>query len=227
MSLNINNRSTTNLNLDGRPLKILSIDGREVYSAGGLPNRYQQVEYLESTGAQYIDTGIIPTRDCKIELTLQYTSAEAWKWAFGVFVGELHWLGLRTTNKSNTIDFLPFGGSVTKDGTTILEKHNYILDLKNKYYYVDGTRGSLPWTNFYELDNIYIFALNYTSGQTVPRFSEVKMFEYIYYENDIKLQHFIPCYRKSDNKPGMYDLIGRKFYTNAGSGDDFILGPDV
>ena len=30
-------------------------------SAGGLPPEYQQVEYLESTGTQYIDTGVNPS----------------------------------------------------------------------------------------------------------------------------------------------------------------------
>lgn len=38
--------------------------------------------------------------------------------------------------------------------------------------------------------------------------------------------HLVPCYRKSDNKPGMYDLINDVFYTNAGTGE-FIVGPDV
>jgi len=35
-----------------------------------------------------------------------------------------------------------------------------------------------------------------------------------------------PCYRKSDNKPGMYDLTNGVFYTNAGSGE-FIYGPII
>ena len=36
-------------------------------------------------------------------------------------------------------------------------------------------------------------------------------------------RNFIPCYRKSDNKPGMYDLVTNTFYTNIGTGD-FIIG---
>lgn len=35
-----------------------------------------------------------------------------------------------------------------------------------------------------------------------------------------------PCYRKSDNEPGMYDVINNVFYTNVGSGS-FGVGPDV
>lgn len=31
----------------------------------GLPSEYQEVEYLESTGTQYIDTGVIPNEKQK------------------------------------------------------------------------------------------------------------------------------------------------------------------
>jgi len=36
----------------------------------------------------------------------------------------------------------------------------------------------------------------------------------------------IPCYRKSDMKPGMYDVVNGEFKTSATSGE-FILGPSV
>lgn len=29
---------------------------------------------------------------------------------------------------------------------------------------------------------------------------------------------FVPCYRKSDNKPGMYDLVTNEFFSNQGTG---------
>ena len=37
---------------------------------------------------------------------------------------------------------------------------------------------------------------------------------------------FIPCYRKSDDKPGMYDLITKQFFINQGEGE-FLVGPNV
>ena len=37
---------------------------------------------------------------------------------------------------------------------------------------------------------------------------------------------FIPCYRKSDNVAGMYDLVSEQFFTNVGTGE-FIVGPNV
>lgn len=52
-----------------------------------------------------------------------------------------------------------------------------------------------------------------------------KLFEFEI-QNDMYHYHLIPCYRKSDNVAGLYDLVTQHFFTNEGS-DSFIVGPDV
>lgn len=47
----------------------------------------------------------------------------------------------------------------------------------------------------------------------------------LYDANQIILD-LVPCYRKSDSEPGMYDLVTKQFFTNAGTGE-FLVGPDV
>lgn len=47
----------------------------------------------------------------------------------------------------------------------------------------------------------------------------------IYDEHELE-RDFIPCYRKSDNVIGMYDLVYKEFYTNQGTGV-FTKGNDV
>lgn len=44
--------------------------------------------------------------------------------------------------------------------------------------------------------------------------------------NDIPVRDLIPCYRKSDNVIGMYDIINNNFYTNAGTGS-FTKGSNL
>lgn len=39
------------------------------------------------------------------------------------------------------------------------------------------------------------------------------------------IRNFIPCYRKSDNEVGLYDLVNDVFYTNQGTGS-FTYGVD-
>ena len=53
-----------------------------------------------------------------------------------------------------------------------------------------------------------------------------KIYEFKLYDNDILVRNFIPCYRKIDNVPGMYDVVNGVFYTNAGT-DEFITDPII
>ena len=46
------------------------------------------------------------------------------------------------------------------------------------------------------------------------------------WDDDILVRNFVPCYRVSDNKPGLYDLVNDEFLTNSGTGE-FTLGPEV
>ena len=41
------------------------------------------------------------------------------------------------------------------------------------------------------------------------------------------MSNLLPCYRKSDNKPGIYDIINNRFYVNSAPSGDFTVGPDV
>ena len=51
-------------------------------------------------------------------------------------------------------------------------------------------------------------------------------FEFILEEDGVELYNLVLCYRKADNKGGMYDIINNEFHTSAGTGE-FIVGPDV
>ena len=39
-----------------------------------MPSGYTEVEYIESTGTQYIDTGFTPNQDTRMLLDFQYTA---------------------------------------------------------------------------------------------------------------------------------------------------------
>ena len=64
------------------------------------------------------------------------------------------------------------------------------------------------------------------------------VYELMCWKNNELVRNFIPCYSTTSvinvdgnsvptNTKGLYDLVEGKFYTNQGSGDDFIAGPDV
>ena len=72
--------------------------------------------------------------------------------------------------------------------------------------------------------NISLFG-DYRGG-SIQRAKYTRMYYWKMIENGIVMRHMIPCYRKYDSVIGMFDLIGRRFYTNAGSGT-FTKGANI
>lgn len=65
-------------------------------------------------------------------------------------------------------------------------------------------------------------------GWSDPQWTAYGSYYYVkvYGNDDSLIADFVPCYRKSDNKAGLYDLISEMFYNSDGS-NDFISGPNA
>ena len=63
---------TTSVN-DNLSLSVRKPEYDVAYNANFFPDGYKEVEYIESTGTQYIDTGYIPKTNTKLELTVSFS----------------------------------------------------------------------------------------------------------------------------------------------------------
>ena len=70
---------------------------------------------------------------------------------------------------------------------------------------------------------IYIFAGN-DKGSALK--SKIKLYEFKITDGNTIIHEYIPCYRKSDNNAGLYDIVDRIFYPNNGTGT-FKKGDNV
>ena len=160
-----------------------------------VPNEYQEVEYLESTGTQYINTGI--KGESKWQITNQYTtpsdssqilvgcgeSAGQWfgqnnkKYALGTSSDYIYNVSSQT--KANIlIDFTPNGVSSTIGDET----KNRPGSLTNNNYYLFGRR-----------------------SDSVTFYSYAQIYKAKVYQNNELVRDLVPVIR-NDGKPGMLDL---------------------
>ena len=58
------------LTIDGKNTVRLKVNGSVVWK--GLPEGYTRLDYIETTGTQYIDTGFIPNQDSRIVCEFMY-----------------------------------------------------------------------------------------------------------------------------------------------------------
>lgn len=182
-----------------------------------LPPQYQQVEYLESTGTQYIDTGVTISKSKSIECEVMPISVSGFTSLYGIYEAA-HFVTAWITN--NRLENQRFGTQTVAAPIQYGIKH--IILHSDKGFVIDGTNYAYSSQDDFESTNtLYIFKTNNFGLLAIAR-----LYKFIIYNNGVQFLSLIPCYRKSDNVAGMYDLVNDVFYTNQGTGT-FTKGPDV
>ncbi len=194
--------------------------------AATLPAGYTELEYLESTGTQYIDTGIsLQSNNVVYDFTIIDNQRESNKSLFG---SQTPYSGILNSFGGNVTTKRLFAGSTsgTNIGYTVSEnKKHHILTLNNGSAELK-TDGVVIGTATYSgtvVNNkdIYLFANN---GASSSQYSSYKLFHFAIYDNNILVRNFIPA--QQGTTVGLYDTVSGQFFTNAGTGD-FVAGPAV
>ena len=181
-----------------------------------LPKEYTEVDYIEGTGTQYIDTGIYGSLD--IEIKIQATNNN--------YSGQL--LGdITTSNQAISCNFgvnnvgSRFGDKAANASLNTFITYNvpFILkENKNGIYINDIQRIAFNTeTDFTTTNTLLLFNRNSNSGATTASWKG-RLYYCQIYDGDTLIRDFIPCYRNSDVKVGLYDLISKSFFENAGNG---------
>ena len=187
-----------------------------------LPDAYQEVEYLQSSGTQFIDSGYAPNGNSKVifDSILGVGSVSS-----DIRQGR-HADGQRLSLAlvSSKLEFA-IGGYLSVNYNTANQRHTYELDVPSRQGKMDGTTlatfSASSWTS---QQTLYFFARHMSSGQ--DGLGNVRNYSVEVYEQGQLVRQYIPCYRKSDDEPGMYDTVNDVFYTNIGTGT-FIVGSDI
>ena len=197
-----------------------------------LPDIYQEVEWLEGDGNQIIDINYTYSNvlDAKILIDFSCVPVSGTYftngWSGAVFGGP-------NVAVSNTNHFAYTAG-INDTETTVTtvsgRRYTYDLDIPNDYYKVIDTTNSSVVVDIKHLSSqsragsTYsgcIFGYVTTNGQRNAR--AMKIYSAQFWDSGVIVRNFIPCYRISDHKPGMYDMVTQSFYINQGSGE-FTLG---
>lgn len=136
-----------------------------------------------------------------------------------------YWLGINNTgalySRFGTVN--ASSQPTLTSGTT----YNIKVDVPNRTLYVNND--SYTFTNSVISDitkSIFLGNINAPVGATLNLGGTASYRSMKITKNDNILHNFIPCYRKSDNEAGLYDIVTNTFSANAGTGA-FAVGSDV
>lgn len=214
-----------------------------VTDPNALPSAYQEVDYIEASGGQYIDTGVKASDHADgIGYTMDGNAAGfAVSGTTNYFFGALSG-GVRTGNVSIGTSSVGFdagilllcgsaSGAVRQTGFTFGE--DFTLTVTASSAVSDTTmalngaaanRQSYVTTAAMPAANIYLLACN---GIDTSRSFKGKLYSFAMTAADgTPIRNFVPCYRKADGVIGLYDAVSGVFYTNQGTGA-FTKGADV
>ena len=181
-----------------------------------LPSRYTLVDYIESTGTQYIDTTYVPTNLTKWEMSAQFTELTDINQFNGRYDGTVLPSGQRFDIALGSQYFILNGGDQTiTTYPSDTNKHTFIVDMAKRKSYIDNNAYNISTHIFNSQRSVYLFA---RQANTVEYKSKEKIYYCKFYEDNILKMYLIPCYRNSDNEVGLYDLISNTFFTNQGTG---------
>ncbi|MGO5077457.1 hypothetical protein ACTQ3J_06465 [Oscillospiraceae bacterium LCP25S3_E3] len=178
---------------------------------------YTELEYIESTGTQYIDTKYICSNDTKIEIDFAIGSFDTRNALFGIIdssVGANSYFYSWINNKKLQLRFGQFGKTMS---TELEIGQRYVLiQGKQKASVNDVELGGWSNTLTKAANSIFLMALR---NNTVASYQfKGRIYGFKIYENDILVMDLIPVF---DNKIGvacMYDKISNEFLYNKGTG---------
>lgn len=211
-------------------LRLLGVVGGN----SGLPTGYTRLEYIESTGTQYIDTGILPKGSFRVQFSVLsrvwdgynvsnpvFFSFESNKWYFY----SLNWQGIYGTagqrgygKQRYSLAYPPMHEldvryDVVLDGAKTIRNGVEIGSIGGTFEYED-----------FEFSRISILLLNRTDDRSKPT-SKV-LYNFSIDDNGVPVINYIPALNP-EGQPGMYDTVSKVFKTNIGTGDFLYPGKET
>lgn len=217
------NVNTQISNLNSKLSRVYKIKGSvESYDsliAVSLPEGYTQLAYLESSGTQWINTGVVPTIRPVVKLSMQMMSN-----------GDLDAFGFNTRSKPM------FAGNIAQ---YILQYYRYgsITAINTGVKISNTSIETYEFSNVVKKGNEVLWVLSesfdfstntkpillFTGRDTLKH--SVRIARAVIWDDTTKLRDLVPA-KNSEGVLGLYDILNDHFYTNGGTGT-FISGKEI
>ena len=201
----------------------MSVQGAE--AGGALPDAYEEVPYLESTGTQYIDPDYDLAEDTRIEISFGHLKYDYHKVLFG---GVIWGDGAALVNwrKEGTIGYLgaattptfAYDSGAGDDCTFVIVSSD-----QEESVFSNLTSGvSTPFTAGSIVagarDQPFLIFTTANEGHLESSLTSYRLYSMKLGDGDALRRDLVPVRRLSDGELGLYDKVDGGFYANAGSG---------
>lgn len=190
-----------------------------------LPDGYTQLEYIESTGTQYIDTRVSGGTNASFEMTARLVSTNSKN--NNQFFGTVsNFCSVNGTSSYFRVEKKNSTGAVVNFTTTPATKWNLKVESDGSVYLGGALKGTISsiagigWGGDTYSNNIFI-----TDDDGINYATSAELYLLKMYTDGVLVRDFVPAKRLSDNAIGLYDIATNSFFSNSGTGT-FTAGPE-
>lgn len=186
---------------------------------GNVTIKYTELEYIESTGTQYINTGVNNING--VEIQFQYSAYKENASAFGARNGDTSDSRFGLTLYDGCFHIMPPGQNVNG---IITNKHIFKFGSNVNYQcYMDEELKINKIPTYKSSYNTYLFC-ECSGGYSSFYSNNLKIYYCKLYKDGVLVRDFIPG--EYNGKIGLWDRISETFFTNNGTGE-FVAGPTI
>lgn len=179
-----------------------------------LPVGYKQVDYIESSGTQYINTGFMPNQDTRVIADAQYIKSKVSAFLFGT----------RTSNFTVNYNILLTGtNNVFRSDyndskiefSSISPTERFIFDKNKSVCTINNISINNATSTFSTTFPLFLFAVN--ENGTAKYQGCIRLYSCQIYDNDTLVRDYVPVINSS-GVAGLWDYVTGTFYDNKGTG---------
>lgn len=178
------------------------------------------LDYIATTGGQYIDTGVKPTQNTRIEAEISgWDSSETGTYLYNAGTS----LSLQITSDKL---YRAYYGAAYKDFASTVNAADRVTTTRGGMTAWIGdasvTNAEKTFTSTY---NLFLFAQNTSTSGSAANYAKLRLHYFKIYEGNELIRDYVPC----RNKYGaicLYDRVSKKCIYNAGA-YEFTAGPEI
>ena len=186
-----------------------------------------EIAYLESTGTQYVDTGIDGDSNTIAELTFAMTDSS--RLDAGIFGARKAYrddcfciLRVQASGGAFWMHYGDEGTSANYISTVIGNTTDWHVARLAKSWSIDNSSGTAGNYTFTTPTTLKLFAADMSASSRWYAKCRVSLLRI--YSNGVLVRDFIPV--RKGTVGYLYDRVSGKLFGNAGTGD-FVIGPDI
>lgn len=188
-----------------------------------VPTAYREVEYLQSSGTQYINPGFVWQSDLSKRINIKFALLDNITHSVGgTYVsqtGGSSILGFPAYLEGNGLYYNVAAGDYALSSATVNGIMTTIFNNASHQVLENGTtKMTITHTTYSCALPFFLFAVNVDGNAGYMGKTRIYYFQYIDNNTNELLADYIPVYRKSDTVYGFWDAVSETFITNSGTG---------